>query len=193
MHVLRTGTGELLSVSNEALVRRQGETLQVEALDGLSLGSIKAPSAGRGIVAEIAGTNRLLLDFGGSPRIVDFHGRLLLQLSEPPGWGFRHGWSSDGRRVIFDRFTRTTSIAERTLDSLASILVPVPEESNGEVVVAVDAVTGKTCFRLQAPPGKLFGSEGQMNADISPDGRLVAVAAFDRISIYRLPETCDVK
>ena len=32
MHVLRTGTGELLSVSNEALVRRQGETLQVEAL-----------------------------------------------------------------------------------------------------------------------------------------------------------------
>ena len=87
---------------------------------------------------------------------------------------------SDGREYC-SIASPTKSVAERTLDSLASILVPVPEESNGEVIVAVDAVTGKTCFQLRAPNGKLFGSEGQMNSDISPDGRLVAVAALDRI------------
>lgn len=193
MSVPKTGVGELLSVSSDALVRRQDDKLQVEALDGLSLGSIKAPSRERGPIAEIAGPNRIFLDFGSSPRIVDFHGNVVLRISEPPGWGFQHGWSSDGRRVLFDRFTRTASFAERTLDAVASILVPVPEEDNGEVIIAVDAATGKTCFRLQSPPGKLFGSEGQMHADISPDGRFVAVAALDRISIYHLPETCDVQ
>lgn len=189
MRTIRNGSGELMSLSDDVIVVRSDNTLRVESFDDRVLGSIMVPKETSGApIVEVAGPDRLFLNFDNIHRIVDFRGKQISSIPPPPGWGFDHGWSSDGRRVLFDHYTRKASFAERAIESLGSILVPAPEESNGETITVVDTKTGKVCFRLDGAPN--FGSAGRMHADISPSGRLVGVATINTFSVYNLPETC---
>jgi hypothetical protein len=190
MSDVRGGTGQLLSLSDDVMVVRRDDIVRVETPDGRLLGSIAVPADTRGApIAEVAGPGRLFLDLGNASRIVDFGGRSISIISRPQGWGFRRGWSSDGSRVLFDHYTRRASLLERVIDSIGSVLIPVPEESTGETVTVVDTSTGQVCFRL-GDSSLAFGTAGQMHADISPSGRLVGIATLTKFALYSLPETC---
>ena len=103
----------------------------------------------------------------------------------PEGWGCRHGWNSDGSRLLFDHFIRTAPVLEKAFDRLLG----VPEESTEKIIKVVDAKTGDVCLDLESP-NKLLGAAGGYHADLSPSGRWVAVASLTDFSIYRLPDHC---
>ncbi len=190
MTVLKEGSGELLSVSDEALVFRLGDEVKTETTEGRLVGSFAIGPGTRGIhVAEFAGKTRLLLN-DGNMRIADLNGKQLLKIHQPEGWGFRWGWSSDGTRMLFDHFTRMVPFLDRAIEKVIDGLgFVMPEESNGETIRVIDAVTGKTCFSLDSP-SKLLGQVEGYHGDLSPSGRLVAVATLSEVSIYRIPEAC---
>jgi len=191
MAVVREGTGELLSVSDDAIVFRQTDAGKTTSMDGRLLGTVSASPHTRGThVAEIAGKNRLLVSNGGPVYISDFNGKQLQRIQPPEGWGFRHGWSSDGTRMLFDHFTRTVSALERAVEKVADgIGLAIPEESNGETIRIIDSLTGKVCVNLESP-GKLMGRVGSYHADLSPSGRLVAISTPKELSIYSVPKVC---
>jgi hypothetical protein len=190
MPLIREGSGQLLAVSDDVIVVRRDNTVRVEDHSGRLLGSIPVPPKTSGApIAEVAGPGRLYLDFDNSHRIVDFSGKQIISIPRPPGWGFRHGWSSNGNRMLFDHYTRTGSLLERTIDRAGSVLVPVPEEPNGEAITVIDTTTGSICFRMESH-ASLFGEAGQIHADIAPSGRLVGVATPTTFTVYSLPETC---
>jgi hypothetical protein len=190
MPTIRKGSGQLLSVSDDVVVFRLDDAIRIETQDGRLLGSIPVPPNTKGApIAEIAGRGRLFLDFSGKTRIVDFNGKEIASIHRPYGWGFRHGWSADGARVLFDHYTRAASLAQRAIDAFGSIFVPVPEEDNGETVRVIDTATGAVCFSMESK-GRLFGPSGQYHADLSPSGRLVGVATQTELTVYSLPEKC---
>ena len=189
MPIVREGSGQLLSLSDDVTVVRQENTLRVEALDGRLLGSFAVPANTNGApIAEVAGPGRLFLDFGKTHRIVDFAGNTIRRIPRPPGAGFNHGWSSDGRRVRFDNATLQGHVFLRAIDALASIIVPVAEDFNGEAITVVDTTTGKVCFHMDER--SVPGSAGSIHADISPSGRLVGVVTARSFAVYRLSDTC---
>ena len=190
MRTIRKGTGSLRSVSDQAIAVLRETTLFFESLDGKPLGSMPVPGDSRGrLIGEIAGENRFLLD---SPKdaIFSFQGKLITPVSRPPGWGFRRGWSADGRRLLLDHYTRKVSAVERAIEALASVIVPVPEQSDGELIRVIDTAQKKGCFQLVRTRGTEFTLAGNKHADISPSGRLVVVATLSKLSVYRLPEAC---
>ena len=190
MRTIRKGTGHLHSVSDQAIAVLRDTTLFFETPDGHPLGSMPIPAESkRGLIGEIAGENRFLLD-SYTDEIFNFQGKSIGPVSRPPGWGFRRGWSTDGRRLLLDHYTRTVSAAEKAIEALASVIVPVPEESNGELISVIDAAQNKGCFRLVRTPGPEYTLAGGKHADISPSGRLAVVATLSKFSVYRLPETC---
>jgi hypothetical protein len=190
MPTMRKGSGQLLSVSDDVVVFRLDDAIRIETKDGRLLGSIPVPSKTKGgPIAEIAGRDRLFVHFSEKDRIVDFQGKQIARIHQPDGWGFRHGWSAHGTRVLFDHYTRAASPADRAIDALADVFVPVPEQDNGEIVRVIDAATGAVCFTILSK-GKLFGPSGQYHADLAPSGRLVGVATQAEFTIYSLPETC---
>ena len=175
MPAIRKGPGQLLSVSDDVVVYRLDDAIRIETQDGRLLGSIPVPSDTKGApIAEIAGRDRLFVHFSKEYRIVDFQGKQIARIHRPDGWGFRHGWSADGTRVLVDHYTRAPSPADRLMDALTDILVPAPEEANGEIVRVIDTVTGAVCLSMESK-GKLLGASGQYHADLSPSGRLVSV------------------
>lgn len=192
--LIREGPGELLSLSDDVFVFHLGNEIKTQAADGRLLGSIPvSPDSKGSYIAEIAGKGRLYLGSAGEQRIVDFSGKQFLRVHPPDGWGFRHGWSADGRRMMFDHYTRTVSGWDRAVEWVVDRLsFGVPEESNGETVRVVDTTTGGVCFDLETP-GKLLGKVGGYHADLSPSGRWVAVATLKELSIYRLPDDCGGK
>jgi hypothetical protein len=190
MAVIREGSGQLMSLSDDVVVIRQDNNIHTENYDGRILGSIPVPANTNGApIAELAGRGKLWLNFGDVSRIVDFSGKRISTLPKQAGWGIRPGWSTDGNRVLFDRYTRDTPVLERAINSIASVIAPVPESSNGEQIIVVDSDTGDECFRLESH-GSLLGSEGAMHADISPSGQFVVVATTSAVSVYRLPDVC---
>ena len=191
VRTIRKGQGQLLSVSDQAIAVRREDTLFFETPEGHPLGSMLVPADTKGaVIGEIAGENRFLLDLDDRHEIVSFQGKSIAPISRPPGWGFRRGWSDDGRRLLLDHYTRTVSAADLAIEALASAIVPVPEHSNGELISVIDTVLNKGCFRLVRTPGVEYTLEGGKHADISPSGRLLVVATLSKLAVYRLPETC---
>ncbi len=177
------GEGHLLSASDDALVSQVGRVIRVEAPGRGLLGSMPVGGGADSSLAELAGSGRLYLP--GEKVIVDFGGRELLRLDPPKGWGFRHGWSADGGRLLFDRFTRRVSSGENVIDSVFG----GPQPSNSETVTVISTRNGAVCFSLDSP-GVLLGLAGSYHADISPSGRFVVVATLSNVSVYRLPNVC---
>jgi hypothetical protein len=187
--LIREGPGDLLSVSDDIVVFRLDNAIRAESAGGQLLGSIPAPlGQSDSHAAEAAGTGKLLLHSFGEERIVDFKGRELLRLRPPEGWGFRHGWSADGGRVLFDHFTRTVPLWGKLVDVVARAL-GAPEEDNGETIKVADTRNGGGCIAFESP-GKLLGPIGSYHADLSPDGHWVAISTLAELSIFRLPDVC---
>lgn len=189
---LRQGEGELLAVSSNVVVSRSKDVIRTESLNGKLLGTIPVPPKSTWFnFAEIAGKGRLFLSAGASDnRIVNLNGALLLKTRSPDGWGFRHGWSDDGDRMLFDHFTTRQSSSEKVLSwTLDTLGVVLPKQPTGEIVTVLDANSGITCFDLESPR-KMFGMSGTYHADLSPSGGFVAVATPLELSVYRLPRVC---
>jgi hypothetical protein len=190
---INRGAGELLAVSDDLLVYEAGGAIRMVTVDGVTRGSIPITPGRRYFNnVEVAGPSRLYFSIAGEEHISDLTGKMIAQVHPPAGWGFRHGWSSDGTRLLFDRYQHNVSLAKRVvgavIDALGSAL---PEESNAEVVRVVDVLTGAVCFNLE--PGALLGQAGGYHADLSPSGGLVAVATSTDLKIYRLPKTCSTQ
>jgi hypothetical protein len=194
LSLVRSGTGEVLSVSDEFVVFRGDHEMRVERIDGTGEGSFQVPARSTCYErATILGRNRLLAtDCKNEDRVVDFNGKELIRLPPRDGWGFRFGQSLDGNRVLFDNYTRRIPLlqsAHELLEALASLGMGPNIESKGEEIRVVDTITGSICFDLDSP-SRLFGRAGEYHADISPSGLYVAVLKDDALSVYRLPNSC---
>lgn len=187
------GNGEILSHSDDLIVSRTDREIRVQRVTGVIVGSFQvAPRSQCYEKAMLIGGDRLFLSGCKDDSIADFHGNELLKVADPRGWGFRYGVSWDGGRILFDHYTRTTTLLQRWeeyLESIISFGMAPDEQSNGESVRVIDTKTGKTCFDLDSP-GHLFGVAGEYHADISPSGALAAVLNAGRLEIYGLPGVC---
>lgn len=194
--LIREGRGELKSVSDNLVVFRYGDQMRVESLDGQNSSAMSVPPKSKcgTMRAEPAGTDRLYVDgCGDGGAVRDLHWGLMRSIAEPPGWGVRHGWTSDGGRILFDHYTRTVSFLQHALEigaTLATLGLGAPnQDANGERIQVIDTTTGGVCFDWDSPL-RLLGSAGEYHADISPSGQLVAAVAWGKLMIYRLPRRC---
>lgn len=187
--VVAQGMGDLLSVADDIVIYRFDNSIRAQSADGRLFAALPTPPEVKDFhTAEPAGQGRLYLNYYGKERIVDYQGKELRRLRPPWGWGFRHGWSADGGRMLFDHYTRSVPFSDMISDFFSRLLGG-PEQDNGEIVSVLNTRTGGTCFVLDRPY-KLSGTSGTYHADLSPSGRWVAFASLTRLSIYRLPETC---
>ena len=186
------GTGTIRAVSDQVAMVSQSGRLRSTALDGHLLGEFAFSAEGN--VIEIASAGQLFLNEHDHPRLVDFTGRTQFRISPPQGWGFRHSWSADGSRMLFNNFTRTIDAQQKESEWVGRVLtfgLGAPnEDSNGELIRVISPSDGRACFSLDSP-GILFGVPGELHADISRSGRLVVIATRKDILLYRLPATCD--
>jgi hypothetical protein len=192
--LLRQGTGQLLALSDDLLVVRVNNEIKIESMKGQPLGSFAVPPISECYArALLLGPNRLYLNGCGPGRVVDFRGKTIVAIPEPDGWGFRYGSTEDGRRMLFDKYTRRISAVQRMAESVESAITfgmaPIVT-SRGEVIRVVDAETGKICLELDSPD-RMFGRDGEFHADISPSGHFTAVVSVDKLSIYPVPASCD--
>lgn len=185
------GAGELLAVSDDLLVYETTDAVRTVTADGVTRGSIPITPGSRYFNnVEIAGPRRLYFSAAGEEHITDLTGKMIVRLQPPAGWGFRHGWNSDGSRLLFDRYLHNVSVGKRIVGAIVDALGSVfPEEANAEVVRVIDVSTGATCLNLESPDA-LLGQAGKYHADLSPSGGLVAVATLRELAVYRLPTTC---
>ncbi len=194
VRVLRQGSGQLISVSDFAIAVRRENTVFFESPAGRPIGSVRVPpDTTDAAIGEIGGENRFFLDFGERHEIINFQGTTIRRISKPPGWGFRRGWSANGQRLLVDQYTRTASAAaaaDRAIERLASAVVPVPEEANGELIQVIDTDANNNCFQLLRTRGKEFRLTGGKHADLSPNGQLAVVATLSTLEVYNLPGTC---
>jgi hypothetical protein len=191
---VRSDIPVLLAISDEALAYRTEGAIRIESIDGRQLGSLaERPGTHDFRSAQFAGPGRLYLSYYNNERIVDFNGKEIVRIQHQDGWGFRNGWSADGERILFDRYTRSVPLSERFIEWLFDAFgTVISEEANGETVRVMETMTGRVCFNLENR-GKLLGKAGQYHADLSPSGRLVAVATQVELNIYELPERCEAK
>jgi hypothetical protein len=188
---LRTGRGEVLSVSDDLIVVREDHKLRIERIDGTVEGLLE-PQSVCDEQAMLLGRNRLLMNGCNKDRVVDFKGKQLSTMPARDGWGLRQGLSLDGNRVLFDDYTRRISVLQRVhefFEDLISLGMGVPVESKGEEVRVVDTETGAVCFDLDSPDHQ-FGRAGGYHADISPSGHYAAVVERTNLSLYSLPASC---
>ena len=197
---IREGTGDLQSLSDEVLVIQDGKTLRTETVDGQRIGSFSLPSNAWGH-ASLLGNARLYVDDCTKARIVDFNGKVFLEVHPKDLYKQGSRWftdasvcaqgdksSSDGRRILFDFATRTVPRLQHLGESILAVStlgMGGPEDVNGEEVRVIDTDTGKVCFSWH----RSFPSTYWLvpSAAISPSGDSVAIAAGNRLSIYRLP------
>ncbi len=192
--LVRSGDGEILSVSDDFVVIRSESVLRVERTsDGTTAGAFAVASrlacAGR---VTVLGPGRLLMTDCRDDQVIDFQGKRLVTLPRRDGWGFRHGVSADGSRAVFDDFTRRIQVIQRISEFVESVLtfgMSPNIESIGEEVRVVDTNSGKVCFDLDSPD-RQFGRAGEYHADVSPSGRYVAVVDGSNLSVYTLPGSC---
>ena len=188
---VRNGAGEVLSVSDDFVVYRGAQDVRVETVQGDAVGQFQVPP--RSVCeAMIIGPRRLYVDGCGPSRIVDFHGKELLKVPSPDGWGFRFGLSLDGSRMLFDYYTRRITVLQRmyeAFESLISLGMGPIITSIGEIIRVVDTTSGKVCLDVDSPD-QGFGMAGEYHADISPSGRFLALVTANRLSVYRIPSEC---
>jgi hypothetical protein len=195
------GTGRILSISDDAVAYFDDGTVHIEGMDGTTLGSFATPTSktlnfGSYPIApkpiptlRFLGRDRLWSENGSDVKILDFSGKTIQTLERPDGWGFRIGQSSDGSRILYDRYTRHVPLARKIEETAAAAMgVGADEESNGELVLVIDARSGKKCFEWNSSANLLVA--GQFHADIDPSGRLIAIITPTTLNIYRLPERC---
>jgi hypothetical protein len=192
--LLRSGVGELLSLSDDLLVFRANDEIITEKVSGQRLGSFAVPARSACYAkAILLRPDRLYVNGCGQGRVVDFSGKTTVEIPEPDGWGFRYGLNEHGRRMLFDNYTRRIPFSQRMSESVESVLTlgmgPIVS-SKGEIIRVVDTETGKICFDLDTPDHQ-FGRAGEYHADISPSGNFVAVVSNDKLSIYRVPSPCN--
>ena len=188
---IRAGQGILQNVSNDIVLFLADDLVHVKTLSGKHIGLIPGdPGAQSTYGAETAGPGRIFLNIHGHERIVDLQGKELTRIHSPDGWGFRHGWSTDGGRMLFDHFIRTVSPLEKLQDFFREI-AGAPIRDNGEAITVLDTVNGKACFSLESPLKKL--GPGRYHADLSPSGRWVVVSTLTDVSVYRLPDVCGAR
>lgn len=185
------GAGDLLAVADDVLVYQTEDEIRTAAADGATRGSIPITPESRYFNnVEVAGPGRLYFSAAGDEHITDLNGKMIVRVEPPNGWGFRHGWSSDGSRLLFDRYLHNVPLGERVVGAIFDALGTVlPEEANGEVVRVIDVSTGAICLNLESP-GALLGQAGGYHADLSPSGGLVAIATLTELTVYRLPTMC---
>lgn len=190
------GGVELEAVSEDYVVLRDGNTIRTKTIDGISMGDFKVkPPTKCATEVDFAGKGRLHLQTCWHNSMVNYRGNTLSRFRAPDGWGWRRGWSEDGRRLLYDHYTRHVSFlrsaGEITL-ALATLGIGVADETaNGETVRIVDTLTGNFCFELKSPKSSHVPPD--YHADISPSGKYAAVITDDSLSIYALPESCSKK
>lgn len=190
---VRSGRGEILSVTDDFIAVRGDRDLRIEKADGSIAASF--PMEPRSACAErvaILGPDRLMFTDCNNDRVLDFSGKQLVSLPKRDGWGFRHGLSADGSRALFDDFTRRISREQRISEFFQSVMslgMGPSIDSRGEELRVVDTRSGAVCFDLDTPE-RQFGHAGDYHADVSPSGRYVAVIDGLDVSVYALPNVC---
>jgi len=186
---VREVTGDLQAVNDHEIVIRVNDTIRTEALDGKVLGTfVVKPRSKEQATVQFAGQDRLYASTWHHDRIIDVNGKELLKLRAPSGWGFDR-LSTDGTRLVYDHYTQSflKTLAQNTL-ALGTLGVgAVDEKDDREAIRVLDTTTGKACFDWKAPRHLI---DTRDHADISPDGKLVAVAAGGTLTVYRLPDSC---
>jgi hypothetical protein len=188
---IRSGTGRLVSISDENVALIEDGILKIDTIDGQHLASFRAGKPSEGKV-QFLGKDRLWYDDGKSPQIRDFNGRTLLSFEKQDGWGFRNGRSDDGSRVLLDLHTRHIPLTQN-IKEVATVFLTLgmgvgDETANGEAVRVVDTNTGKLCFEWKSGPD--FLSAGDYHADINPLGNRVAIMTQTSLSVFALPSMC---
>jgi hypothetical protein len=195
MELIREGTDQLEDISDQVVVLREGDVIRTETLDGKLLGSFsvgpKAKCHGR---PHLASADRLYLGgYCDGARTVDFNGKNEQKLHPPKGWGGL-AWSGDGKRMLFDHYSRRISIfrsAGEDFVAFATLGMGVGDElDNRQEVEVLDTFTSASCFDWKR--GFPENSESlNQDAAISPSGEFVAIAAGGTLAIYRLPPICE--
>ena len=189
---IRAGTGRVLSVSDEAVAYVNDGTVHIEGMEGKALGSFAVTPRALPTV-RFLGQDHLWSEDGSQVEILDFNGKPIRTLDRPDGWGFRIGQSSDGSRILYDRYTRHIPLARKVEEQAIGTAtgVWVDEKPNGEMVLVIDTRSGKHCFEWNSSTNLLVA--GQFHADIDPSGRLIAIMTPTTLNIYKLPEGCVAK
>jgi hypothetical protein len=196
-----SGAGAILSVSDDALAYFDEGTVHIQGMDGTTLGSFatvppKTLTFGSVSITpksiptlRFLGHDRLWSENGSDVKILNFNGKLIQTLDRPDGWGVNIGQSSDGSRILYDRYTRHIPLAQKIEEGAAAAMgVGADEKPNGEMVLVIDTRSGKQCFEWNSSTNLLVA--GQFHADIDPSGRLIAIMTPTTLNIYRLPEGC---
>lgn len=187
---LRQGTGELLSISEDAVVVRRENKIYTETLDGKELGSFSVNPPTKCFDAKVLYRGALFVNKCSHQYIGDFAGKKLANTNAPSGSPLRTETNDSGSRLLFDHATRHVSIFRSAAEVVEGLAGGGPEEwDNGEAVRVIDAKTGKTCIDWHSDlPGALTYDS---HSDISPSGTFVAIAHGTSLSFFRLPENCD--
>lgn len=191
---LREGTGNLQSLSDEAVLVQDHKVMRVETLDGKPLSSFSVPSAEGGYYASAGflGRSKLYLDDCKHVRIIDFDGKTLLKIHPQKGCSMGDTSSSaDGRRILFDYTSRKVSGLKHMIESFQTITtlgMIGPEDVNREHVRVFDAETGKTCFDWHRSFPMTYSQV--RSAAISPSGAFVAIVEKGNLSMYRVAAHC---
>ena len=188
LKLIRKGVGHVQSVSNEAVVTRDGDVIRTETLQGNLLGSFKVTPKCF-YEAQLAGDDRLIVSDCKMIRFVDFNGMERSRLSVPKGWGYASS-SANGKRVLFNYFSRKVSVlrsAGEIVTAVETLGMGIGDEmDNRQEVEVADVATGKFCFDLRRSFAENSESASQ-NADLSPSGQFAAIVVGGVISIYQLP------
>lgn len=191
---IREGNGSVLSVSDDAVAYVDKGTIQVEGMEGKHLGSFRVNAKALPTISFL-GPDRLWSEAKAHPEILDFNGRVVQSMKKQDGWGFRIGQSSDGSRMLFDRYTRNVPLGQKISEAaiaIATLGMGVgDEEANGETVVVIDTKNGKKCFEWSSRTDLLL--EGHFHADIDPSGRLIAIMSRNWLNFYKLPADCSAQ
>jgi hypothetical protein len=191
--VVQHGPTGFLSLSDRLIAYQQGDEIKTETLGGQQVGTFTVmPRASCDLRALIVGVDELFLNDCDSSWIVDLNGKRKIKLPEPDGWGFRYSQSNDGKRMLFDHYTRRVSSVQQVGEFFQAVVTfgaEPNEESTGEIIRVVDTTTGKVCLDLDRPTHQL-GMAGEHHADVSPSGDFIAVSERDQVSIYAVPKMC---
>lgn len=197
--LIRRGHDELLSFSDQVMVLRPKNALQIETFDGRVVGSfrIRGESNCPAHVRILSG-DRFYVDNCKDVRIVDLNGNTKLRLPRPKGWPVnRIGFdpvSADGNRFLSVNFSRKLPFLRHAGEILVAVVtfgMGVDDEvDNRQEIRVVDTGTGAVCFDLVRTFPMGWASPFEDAAAISPSGEFVAIAADRHLSIYRLPATC---
>jgi hypothetical protein len=190
---IRDGAGVLLSVSDEVVVYQEQSTVRIDGTNGSHLASFLVKSPPKCVTsAQLIGENRIWVESCDGEAIRDFKGKTVMATRKTEGWGFRLGQSSDGGRMLLDRYTRQISVTKRIKEDAVAMgslgMGVTSEESNGELVRVIDTMSGSFCFEWRQSGG--IGEEGFYHADITPSGRSVAIVTRTELAIYDLPLEC---